>query len=137
MMNRRAIVLILLCVACQSCSSDAEKFTVEVKEATSWVASAQKVSEAYANGAAPEGYTRKALASFGKELQSSAQRMQSLADGRKDLAISTLQLSNQTLAQMETKFGDRAGFAQLNVQLANQQTALAALTNPKPESRQP
>jgi hypothetical protein len=131
MINRRPIILVLLCLACQSCGSDAEKFNKEIEEAISWLASARMVSDAYANGTTPEGYTRKALASFQNELQSSAKRMETISDPRKQLALAALKQSDQTLVELQTKFGDRAWFSQLNLQLANQQTSIAASANPK------
>lgn len=135
--RHRVILLLLLCVVGQSCASSSEKFTKEVQEAISWVASARMVGEAYANGTIPKGYAKKALASFDSELQSSAQRLQSISDKRREGTVIVLNQAEQTMAQMQTALDDSVSFAQLNLRLVDQQRALAATANPQAVLRDP
>ena len=135
--SHRVIPLLLLCVVGQSCASSSQKFTKEVQEAISWVASARMIGEAYVNGTIPKGYAKKALASFDSELQSSAQRLQSISDKRREGTVIVLNQAEQTMAQMQTALDDSVSFAQLNLRLVDQQRALAATTNPQAVLRDP
>ena len=131
------ILLLLLCLVGQSCASSSQKFNKEVQQADSWLASTRMVGEAYANGAIPKGYTRKALASFDGELQSNVHQLQSISDERKEQALFHLNQAEQTVALMQTALDDSVSFAQLNVRLVDQQKALAAATNPQAVLRRP
>jgi hypothetical protein len=131
------ILLLLLCVVGQSCASSSQKFTKEVQEATSWVASARMIGEAYVNGTIPKGYTKKALASFDSELRSSVQRLQTISDQRRAGTLVILNQAEQTMAQMQTALDDSVSVAQLNLRLVAQQRALAATTNPQAVLRGP
>ncbi|HEV8135640.1 MAG TPA: hypothetical protein VGP85_13235 [Pyrinomonadaceae bacterium] len=135
--RHRVILLLLLCVVGQSCASSSQKFTKEVQEAISWVASARMIGEAYVNGTIPKGYTKKALASFDSELRSSGQRLQSISDQRRAGTLVILNQAEQTVAQMQTALDDSVSFAQLNLRLVDQQRALAATTNPQAVLRGP
>jgi hypothetical protein len=135
--RHRVILLLLLCVVGQSCTNSSQKFTKEVQEAISWVASARMIGEAYVNRNVPRGYTKKALASFDGELRSSAQRLQSISDQRRAGTLVILNQAEQTVAQMQTGLDDSVSFAQLNLRLVDQQRALAATTNPQAVLRGP
>jgi hypothetical protein len=135
--RHRVILLLLLCLVGQSCKSSSQKFTKEVQEAISSVASARMIGEAYANGTIPKAYTKKALASFDSQLQSSAQRLQSISDERREGTLIVLNQAEQTVAQMQTTLDDSVSFAQLNLRLVDQQKALAATTNPQAVLRGP
>ena len=136
--SRHDVILLgLLCLVGQSCASNSQKFTREVKEAVSWVASARMVGEACANGAIPKGYAEKALVSFDRELQSSAHRLQSISDERREQALFNLNQAEQIITQMQTALDDSVSFAQLNLRLLDQQKALAAATNPQTVLRGP
>lgn len=130
------MLLLLVCFIGQSCAGSSQKFTKEVQETVSWVASARMVAEAYANGAIPKGFTRIALASFDRELQSSIQRLRSISDERREQTLVNVNQVEQTVAQMQTALDDSIRFTQLNSRLVDQEKTLVA-TNPQVVSRGP
>lgn len=125
-----AVLLLLPLLVC-ACGSDSEKLTKEIKEAVSWTASARAVAESYSSGAVPRPYAARAIESFGQEIQSTSERLQSLSesDNRRAQALATVQHARQTIAQIRKSIDERddLSLAQLNLQLDNDQKTLTSL----------
>ena len=140
MFIRRIAVTVLLCVVSAACSTSSEKLTKENQDAASWIASARIVAKSYGDGAIPKAYAHDALASFDKQLQATAKRVQSLSEPRALQTAVALQRAQQLITQIDASIehDDQLSLAQFETQLDNEQKQLANLANPQSEqTRQP
>ena len=133
------IVTVLLCAFFVACSSNSERLSKEIQDATSWIASAQMVAKSYGDGAVPKRYARDALEVFNQQLQSTANRVQSISEPRAVQTGAALQRAQQVITRIDESIerGDQLSLAQFENQLDNEQKQLITLVNFQGQARQP
>src|SRR5436190_1732456 len=106
------LLILAICFAVCGCGkNDADKLVVEAKEVNSWAASAQMISDGWAQGKVPTAYAHRSFETIYQQLGDSASRIESLSDNHRPQLTSTVQQLRNIVSQLEAASNRQDGNA--------------------------
>jgi CelD/BcsL family acetyltransferase involved in cellulose biosynthesis len=132
------LLILAICFSVSGCGqSDAGKLVAEAKEVNSWAASAQMISNAWAQGKVPTAYAHRSFENICQQLGDSTSRMESLSDNHRPQLTALVQQLLALVSQLEaaSKAQDRSAISHIDEQLREARATLNSIISDASQTR--